>query len=151
MLTARRMTKWASILLITGSTLFLLCTLAWSHRLDKDFTFGYECCTQEAVASFHKNYWSMFFLAVMFGLIGCAGLAISLSGQTTRKVGKWTLGIATGLLPFSFLMVHSGWFGATAGEIIWVVFCAGLGILAIGIVRLAWERFRRPINRDVVG
>lgn len=150
MLMVRRIIKWVSILLISGSALFLLRTLAWSNRLDGDSTFSYECCTQEAGASFHAHYWSMFFLTVKFGVIGCAGLAMSLSSQTTRKVGIWTLGVATGLLPFSFLMVHSGWFGAAAGTLIGVVFCAGLEILAIGIVRLAWEKYRRPINRSLV-
>lgn len=144
MLMVRRTLMWVSLLLISGSVFFLLRTLAWSNRLDGDFTFSYECCTQEAGASFHAHFWSMFYLAAKFGLAGCAGLAMTLSGETTRKVGKWTLGVATGLLPFSFLMVHSGWFGATAGTLIGVVFCAGLGILAIGIVRLAWGKFRPP-------
>lgn len=148
MLMLRRVITWVSILLISGSTFFLLRTLAWANRIDNDSSFSYECCTQEAGASFHAHYWSMFFLAAKFGLIGCAGLAVSLRGRTTRKVGIWTLGVAAGLLPFSLLMIHGGWFGATAFTLTEVVFCAGLGILAIGAVRFAWGKFHRPINES---
>lgn len=144
----RRTVKWVSILLISGSAFFLVRTLAWSNRLDNDYSASYACCTQAAGASFHAHYWSMFFFAVKIGLIGCAGLAVSLRSRITRKVGIWTLGVAAGLLPFSFLMIHSGWFGATAFTLTQVVFCSGLGILAIGALRLAWEKFHRPINQS---
>lgn len=148
MLKVRRTLTWLSLLLISGSVFFLLRTLAWSNRLDGDFTFSYECCTQEAGASFHAHFWSMFFLAAKFGLAGCAGLAMTLRSRTTCKVGIWTLSIGAGLLICSFPMIHGGWFGATVFTLTEVVFCAGLGVLVIGTVRLAWERFHRSIDQD---
>jgi len=148
MLMVRRTLMWVSLLLISGSVLFLHRTLAWSNHLDGDNTFSYECCTQEAGASFHAHFWSMFFLAAKFGLAGCAGLAMSLRGRTTCKVGIWTLSVRAGLLICSFPTIHGGWFGATAFTLTCVVFCSGLGILAIGTVRLGWEKFHRSIDKS---
>jgi hypothetical protein len=145
MLMVRRTLMWVSILLISGSVFFLLRALVWSNHLDGDYSASYACCTQEAGASFHAHFWSMFFLAAKFGLAGCAGLAMSLRRRTTCKIGIWTLSVAAGLLICSFPMIHGGWFGATAFSLTCVAFCAGLGILAIGTVRLAWEKFHQSI------
>jgi hypothetical protein len=147
MLMVRRILMWVSILVISGSVFSLLRTLAWSNHLDGDNTFSYECCTQAAGASFHAHFWSMFFLAAKFGLAGCAGLAMSLRSGTTCKVGIWTLSVGAALSICSFPMIHGGWFGATALTLSCVVFCAGLGILAIGSVRLAWNGLYRPVNQ----
>jgi hypothetical protein len=148
MLMVRRALMWVSLLLISGSLFFLLRILAWSNRLDGDLTFSYECCTQEAGTLFHAHFWSMFYLAAKFGLAGCVGLAMTLRSRTTCKVGIWTLSIGAGLLICSFLMIHGGWFGATVFTLTEVVFCAGLGVLAIGTVRLVWEKFHRSIDQN---
>ena len=142
MLIIRRILRWVSLLLISGSVFFLLGILAWSNHLDGDYTFSYECCTKETGASFHSHFWSMFFLAAKFGLGGCAGLAMSLRSRTSCKVGIWTLSVGAGLLICSFPIIHGGWFGATAFELACVVFCSGFGILAIGTLRFGWDRFR---------
>jgi hypothetical protein len=148
MLMVRRALMWVSLLLISGSLFFLLRILAWSNRLDGDLTFSYECCTQEAGTLFHAHFWSVFYLAAKFGLAGCVGLAMTLRSRTTCKVGIWTLSIGAGLLICSFLMIHGGWFGATVFALTEVVFCAGLGVLAIGTVRLVWEKFHRSIDQN---
>jgi hypothetical protein len=136
------------MLLISGSVFVLLRTLAWSNRLDQDYSARYACCTQAAAASFHTHFWSMFFLTAKFGLAGCAALAMTLRSKTSCKVGIWTVSAGAGLLICSFPMIHGGWFGAAAFTLTCVVFCAGLGILAIGAVRLAWDRFRRSANQS---
>lgn len=140
----RRALMRLSLLLTSGSVISLLLTLAWSKRLDGDFTFSYE-----ADASFHAHFWSIFFLAAIVGLGGCAGLALTLKSRTTCKVGIWTFSIGAGLLIFSFRMIHMGWFGATVFTLTSVVLCAGLGVLVIGIVRLAWEKFHRSIDHNM--
>jgi hypothetical protein len=72
---------------------------------------------------------------------------MSLRRRTTCKVGIWTLSVGAGLSICSLPMIHGGWFGATAFTLSCVVFCAGLGILAMGSVRVAWNRLYRPINQ----
>lgn len=128
-----------------GSAFFLLRDLAWSNRLDEDYSASYACCTQQASALFHARFWSIFFLAAKFEIVGCAALAISLRSRTVCKVGIWTLSVGAGLSICCFPMIHGGWFGATAFTLAAAVFCSGLLALVIGSVRLAWEKFH--LNR----
>ena len=103
----RRALLYFSILLVSGSAFFLLRDLAWSNRLDEDYSASYACCTQQASALFHARFWSIFFLAAKFGIVGCAALAISLRSRTACKVGIWTLSVGAGLSICCFPMIHA--------------------------------------------
>ena len=142
----RRALMYASLVLVSGSAFFLLRNLAWSNRLEEDFSASYACCTQQTSALFHARFWSGFFLAAKFGIAGCAGLAFSLRSRTACKLGIWTLSVGAGLSVCCFPMIHSGWFGAASFTLAAVVFCSGLLILVVASVRLAWDKFHRNRN-----
>jgi len=117
--------------------------LLWAYRLDADLSGSYAP-SQVAMARFHAQFWSMFFAAAKFGLAGCLGLSATLTSGTVLKVGALTLGGAFASLIFDFLSTGPhDWSGATGFTITFVLLCAGLALLAIGSVRVGWQRLQR--------
>jgi hypothetical protein len=127
---------------VCGS-LILAAMLIWAYRLDADFSGRYACCTQEADAYFHRQFWSKFFVGAWLLFAGCLGAAATLESRTALKVGWWTLGASTVLLfaNFAFMGLHN-WVGSTAFTITQVLFCAGVSLLIVGAIRARWTKLR---------
>jgi hypothetical protein len=126
---------------VVCGSLTLVGMLIWAYRLDADFSARYACCTREAVAAFHRHFWSTFFVGAKLSLAGCLGLAATLASKTALRAGCWTLGASILLLCLNvaFMGLHN-WSGSTEFTITQVVCCAGTALLIIGGVRVGWTK-----------
>ena len=72
---------------------------------------SYACCTQQAVADFHKWFWAKFFLGAGLALTGGLVLSVVLPSKTAVRAGLVALGVGVlGFLTFNSLNMH-GWTG----------------------------------------
>lgn len=138
-----RVLKYASLVVIAVGASLMIGMLIWSYRLDRDFSGSYACCTQEAMAEFHRRFWARFFIGAKASVAGCLALSASLPSGAAVKVGLCAVaaGVAGALLTFIVIGLHT-WTGASAMTLMAVVFCGGAALLFIGGCRLGWTTLR---------
>jgi hypothetical protein len=143
-LRVRRMLMYASLAAITLGTSLLVRMLIWSYRLDDDFSGSYACCTQQAVANFHQQFWARFFIGAKVVIAGCLLLSATLPSRAAFKRGLQAVGAAVALVFLCFIGVANlhGWSGPAAMTISGVVFCGGAALLLAGGCRLGWTKLR---------
>jgi hypothetical protein len=136
-----RLVRYVSLGALVCGSLILATMLIWAYSLDADFSGRYACCTQEAAADFHRQFWSKFFAGAKVWFVGCLGLAVTLAGRTALRAGWWILGGSIVLLfaNFAFMGLHD-WVGSTAFTITQVLFCSGVSLLIVGAIRVRWAK-----------
>lgn len=133
---------------VVGSFLFLVGMLLWAYRLDADFSAKYDCCTQEAVAAFHRSFWLKFFTVATLGLIGCLGLAVTLRNKHSLIFGLLLIVASPALFLISLGLGADweGWSGATALSSSFALLCAGASVLALSGVRVGWPKLQSRLR-----
>jgi hypothetical protein len=138
-----RILKYISLAAVVAGVSVMLGMLIWAYRLDADISGRYDCCTQEAVVSFQRRFWLLFFIGAGLAISGSFALSALLRSRNALMTGFLTLG-AGALLLFIVVprtSVH-GWTGASAITLILAVFCSGTVLVIVGTLRLGWNKLR---------